>query len=91
MLALVLKARQAQFCSPGHAVSIERTQSLCNLLVDLANELERHQREADRSCAGCEHFNIEGMQDAHCYAPDNWIRVPADGSGYCRHLWKVKA
>jgi sarcosine oxidase gamma subunit len=46
--------------------------------------------ELRRSCATCQHFNIEALTPARCYAPDQWIVVPQDGRGYCRHKWAAK-
>jgi sarcosine oxidase gamma subunit len=46
--------------------------------------------ELRRSCLTCQHFNIEALTPARCYAPDQWIVVPQDGRGYCRHKWAAK-
>lgn len=43
--------------------------------------------ELDKTCATCEQFNIEGLTNARCYAPGNWVTVPSDGSGFC-HRWE---
>ncbi len=43
-----------------------------------------------QSCATCDHFNPEGLTPAYCYAPDHWVRVPDDGTGFC-WLWTAKA
>ncbi len=51
--ALINRARAAQFNAPGHATDIDRVQYLCDLIVTLANRLERYakQDEEDRSHA----------------------------------------